>query len=133
MAVTTKATEFGMHTEQLAGRSQQRFFRPEEAERFTYPQAFEVDFNKRAQFDAAEIGVSRLFLGLGRRQRRLGALLLCVEHEPLTLGCRLAELSRRQRRSFVLRQNEKVAATYGLLHAETLFDYEFSVHHGNAP
>ncbi len=47
MAVTTKATEFGMHAEQLAGRSQQRFFRPEEEERFTYPQAFEVDFKKR--------------------------------------------------------------------------------------
>ena len=41
-----------MHTEQLAGRSQQRFFRPEEEERFTYPQAFEVDFKKRTQFDA---------------------------------------------------------------------------------
>ena len=49
MAVTTKATEFGMHTEQLAGRTQQRFFRSEEQERFTYPHAFEVDFNKRTR------------------------------------------------------------------------------------
>ena len=44
-----------MHTEQLAGRTQQRFFRPEEEARFTYPQAFEVDFNKRAEFDAADM------------------------------------------------------------------------------
>jgi glutamate synthase domain-containing protein 3 len=42
-----------MHTEQLAGRNQQRFFRPEEQERFTSPQAFEVDFKKRAELDAA--------------------------------------------------------------------------------
>jgi len=45
----------GMHTEQLAGRTQQRFFSPEEEERFTYPDAFEVDFNKRAEFDAASL------------------------------------------------------------------------------
>ena len=64
MAVTTKATEFGMHTEQLAGRSQQRFFRPEEEERFTYPQAFEVDFKKRAQFDAAAMSPSEVNLKL---------------------------------------------------------------------
>ncbi len=45
----------GMHTEQLAGRTQQMFFSPEDGENFTYPQAFEVDFNKRAEFDAAEL------------------------------------------------------------------------------
>jgi methylamine---glutamate N-methyltransferase subunit B len=64
MAVTTKATEFGMHTEQLAGRSQQRFFRPEEEERFTSPQAFEVDFKKRAQIDAADMSSSEVNLKL---------------------------------------------------------------------
>ena len=55
MAVSTKATELGMHTEQLAGRTQQRFFRPEEETRFTYPHAFEVDFDRRAEIDAAEL------------------------------------------------------------------------------
>ncbi len=45
----------GMHTEQLAGRTQQVFFSAEESENFTYPYAFEVDFNKRAEFDAAEL------------------------------------------------------------------------------
>ena len=47
--------EMGMHTEQLRGRTQQVFFEPEEGESFVYPDAFEVDFNKRAEFDAAEM------------------------------------------------------------------------------
>jgi methylamine---glutamate N-methyltransferase subunit B len=47
--------DMGMHTEQLRGRTQQRFFRPEEEERFVYPDAFDVDFNKRAEFDAADM------------------------------------------------------------------------------
>jgi methylamine---glutamate N-methyltransferase subunit B len=65
MAVTTtRATDLGMHTEQLAGRTQQRFFRPEEQERFTYPQAFEVDFKKRAELDAAAMTPSEVNLKL---------------------------------------------------------------------
>jgi len=53
-----------MHTEQLAGRNQQRFFRPEEQERFTSPQAFEVDFKKRAELDAAAMTPSEVNLKL---------------------------------------------------------------------
>jgi methylamine---glutamate N-methyltransferase subunit B len=64
MAVTTKATGLGMHTEQLAGRTQQRFFRPEEQERFTYPQAFEVDVKKRAEFDAGPLSPTEVNLKL---------------------------------------------------------------------
>jgi glutamate synthase domain-containing protein 3 len=64
MAVTTRATDLGMHTEQLAGRTQQRFFRPEEEERFTHPQAFEVDFRKRAELDAAAMTPSEVNLKL---------------------------------------------------------------------
>ncbi len=45
----------GMHTEQLAGRSQQIYFTPEEGAGFTYPDALEVDFNKRSEFDAADL------------------------------------------------------------------------------
>ena len=69
MAVNTRATELGMHTEQLAGRTQQRFFRPEEAERFTYPQAFEVDFKKRTTFDAAKMTTSEVNLKLRELMR----------------------------------------------------------------
>jgi methylamine---glutamate N-methyltransferase subunit B len=70
MATTTKATDLGMHTEQLAGRTQQRFFRSEEQERFTYPQAFEVDFRKRAEFDAAAMTTSEINLKLRELMRQ---------------------------------------------------------------
>ena len=46
----------GMHTEQLAGRTQQVFFSPEDSGSFTYPDSFDVDFNKRAEFDAGPLG-----------------------------------------------------------------------------
>ncbi|MGH8502250.1 MAG: GXGXG motif-containing protein [Gammaproteobacteria bacterium] len=45
----------GMHDEQLAGRTQQVFFDPSEEENFTYPGAFDVDFDKAAELDAAEL------------------------------------------------------------------------------
>ena len=51
MALKPKSLDMGMHTEQLAGRTQQRFFRPEEGENFLYPGAFDVDYNKRTEFD----------------------------------------------------------------------------------
>jgi glutamate synthase domain-containing protein 3 len=50
-----RSHDMGMHTEQLAGRTQQVFFSPEEDENFTYPGAFEVDYNKRAEFDATDM------------------------------------------------------------------------------
>ena len=64
MALMTRATDAGMHTEQLAGRTQQRFFRPEEESRFTYPHAFEVDYGKRAEFDAADLEPTQINLKL---------------------------------------------------------------------
>ncbi len=45
----------GLDEETLSGRSLMAYFSPEEAERFTYPDAFEVDFNRRAEFDAAHM------------------------------------------------------------------------------
>jgi glutamate synthase domain-containing protein 3 len=56
MAELKKASAEGMHSEVLLGRSQQRFFDVNsESDRFTYPWAHEVDFNKRAEFDAAKM------------------------------------------------------------------------------
>ena len=50
--------EMGMHTEGLRGRTQQRFFDiTEENVGFSYPDALDVDFNKRAEIDA-EVGAS---------------------------------------------------------------------------
>ena len=57
-----RSREMGMHSEQLAGRTQQTFFSAEEAERFLYPGAFEVDFDKRAEFDAQDMEISAVNL-----------------------------------------------------------------------
>ena len=39
----TTSHQMGMHTEQLAGRTQQVYFDAEETENFTYPFQFDVD------------------------------------------------------------------------------------------
>jgi hypothetical protein len=54
----------GLHTEQLAGRTQQLYFSAEDAEHFTYPDAFEVDFSKHAEFDAGPLGTREINLKL---------------------------------------------------------------------
>ena len=49
-----------MRAEGLTGRTQQMFFTPEEEENFFYPDALEVDFNKTAEFDAAEMNTNEI-------------------------------------------------------------------------
>jgi glutamate synthase domain-containing protein 3 len=48
----------GLHEEQLAGRTQQRFFSASEEENYTYPWSYEVDFDKTAEFDAADMEIT---------------------------------------------------------------------------
>jgi len=55
-----RSYELGMHTEQLTGRTQQVFFSPEEDERFVYPWAPDVDFNKRSEIDAADMDATEV-------------------------------------------------------------------------
>jgi methylamine---glutamate N-methyltransferase subunit B len=53
-----RSYEMGLHTEQLGGRSIQKFFDVDLGERhhgFGLPNAFEVDFNKRAEIDAGDL------------------------------------------------------------------------------
>jgi methylamine---glutamate N-methyltransferase subunit B len=53
-----RSYEMGLHTEQLGGRSIQKFFDIDLGERhegFALPNAFEVDFNKRAEIDAGDL------------------------------------------------------------------------------
>lgn len=57
---TAKSTLAGMHTEKLSGRTQQRFFSPEEAENYTYPWAYSVDYDKKADFDAADMDTTAI-------------------------------------------------------------------------
>ena len=45
----TKAQSMGMHAEVLTGRTQQKFFNPDEAENFFYFGTYKVDFNNRTE------------------------------------------------------------------------------------
>ena len=61
-SVTTTSHDMGLHEEQLAGRTQQRFFSATEEENFTYPWSYEVDFDKTAEFDAADMSITDINL-----------------------------------------------------------------------
>lgn len=50
----------GMHSEQLTGRTQQIFFSSAEEENYTYPTSYEVDFEKPAEFDAANMDIAAI-------------------------------------------------------------------------
>ena len=52
--------EMGMHTEQLSGRSQQVFFDLDAEGGFTYPDSFDVDFNKRTDIDASNMDAKQI-------------------------------------------------------------------------
>src|SRR5688572_777138 len=54
--------EMGMHDEQLAGRTQQVFFKSSAEENFTYPGAVEVDFDRGAEFDATSMSTKEVNL-----------------------------------------------------------------------
>jgi len=51
----SKSQSMGMHTEVLTGRTQQKFFNPDEAENFYYFGTYDVDFNKRTDLDVKEM------------------------------------------------------------------------------
>ena len=51
----SKAQSMGMHTEVLTGRTQQKFFNPDEAENFYYFGTYDVDFNKRTELDVKDM------------------------------------------------------------------------------
>ena len=60
--VEHKSHDMGLHTEQLTGRTQQRFFSATEEENFTYPWSHEVDFSKSAEFDAVDMDSTQINL-----------------------------------------------------------------------
>ncbi|MEM7562916.1 MAG: GXGXG motif-containing protein [Pseudomonadota bacterium] len=57
MGSVTTSHDMGLHEEQLAGRTQQRFFSATEEENFVYPWSYEVDFDKATEFDAADMEI----------------------------------------------------------------------------
>ena len=54
----TKSQAMGMHTEVLTGRTQQKFFNPDEAENFYYFGTYDVDFNKRTDLDVKDMSAA---------------------------------------------------------------------------
>ena len=52
----TKAQSMGMHSEVLTGRTQQKFFNPDEGENLYYFGTYDVDFNKRTDLDVRAVG-----------------------------------------------------------------------------
>ena len=56
----TKAQSMGLHTEVLTGKTQQKFFNPDEAENFYYFGTYDVDFNKRTEIDVKDMDCSCL-------------------------------------------------------------------------
>ena len=53
--VDGRSHDMGLHNEQLSGRTMQVFFEPTAEENYTYAWAHEVDFNKRAEIDMADM------------------------------------------------------------------------------
>ena len=84
MAELTKprtVEQLGLHNEQLAGRTQQVFFSPEDTESYLYPDAPAVEFNKRAEFDAAEMDSRAINLKI--RELMTEGFGTIVVHNPL--------------------------------------------------
>lgn len=71
LASERRSHEMGLHQEELAGRTQQVFFEPaqDEGEHYTYPWAYEVDFDKEATIDAAELDGSAVNVRIGELMR----------------------------------------------------------------
>jgi glutamate synthase domain-containing protein 3 len=55
MSQEERVTALGMRTDQLTGRAMRIEFNPDEEERFEYPWAPEVDFNKRCELDVDDL------------------------------------------------------------------------------
>ena len=60
MGSVTTSHEMGLHEEQLTGRTQQVFFSATEEENYVYPWSYEVDFDKQADFDAADMSIAEI-------------------------------------------------------------------------
>ena len=70
----TKAQSMGLHTEVLTGKTQQKFFNPDEAENFYYWGTYDVDFNKRIDLDVMDLDckeANRKISATGLRQKAM--------------------------------------------------------------
>ncbi len=60
MTQEQRVTALGMRTDELSGRAMRIEFNPDEQERFEYPWAPEVDFNKRTELDADDLTTTEI-------------------------------------------------------------------------
>ena len=90
-----RSVQLGMHVEQLAGRTQQRFFSAEDAEDFVYPDSFVVDFAKRAEFDAEPLGAQAINLKI-RELMRQGCGTIVIRNPGAKHGVAVGILNRLQ-------------------------------------
>jgi len=100
MATTPTLTKsqsqlMGLHSEQLGGRSQQRFFSAEEAENFVYPWSIAVDFNKHGALDAAGMSTREINLKL-RELMQQGCGSITIKNPGAKPGLAVGILNRLQ-------------------------------------
>ena len=93
--MASKAQAMGMATEQLAGRTQQRFFNAEETENFVYPDSAIVDFDKHAEIDAQALSATEINLRL-RVLMRAGFGTIRILNPGAKHGCVVGILNRLQ-------------------------------------
>ena len=81
LKATDSAHPLGPYPEPLSGRTMQHFFSATEEENYVYPFSHDVDFNKRAEFDAARLSTTEINLQIRRlMQEGHGTI---VVHNPL--------------------------------------------------
>ncbi len=67
----TSIAPVGLHSEPLSGRTMQSFFSAGEEENYVYPFRYDVDFNKRAEFDAAKLSSTQINLEIRELMQRV--------------------------------------------------------------
>ena len=89
----TQSHIMGLHTEQLGGRTQQRFFSAEEAENFVYPWSMPVDFAKKGEIDAAKMTTKEINLKI-RELMKEGCGTLVLQNPGAKPGLAVGILNR---------------------------------------
>ena len=88
VSATHVSHDMGMHDETLTGRSYQAFFSGAEEENYLYPDAYEVDFDKRAEFDAAELETTAINLKIRELMKEgYGHIVVNNPNAKHSLGC----------------------------------------------
>ena len=69
MSQDERAKALGMTTEQLTGKSLYIEFDPEATDRYTYPWAYDVDFNKRTEIDTGNLTTTEVNIAIREKMK----------------------------------------------------------------